>query len=84
MNQKKHKAIAEIIKSEENLIDCIRGYNLSKEDKIFYKDGNQTRLQIALRLADYFEKEEKKRFGFVSKERFNKEQFLKECGVDEK
>ncbi len=79
MNQKDYKAIGEIITA------YLCKYTCRKNDKIRkLRDG------ILTELADYFEKEDKEdlarteeRFRYHKKrnEGFNREQFLKGCGV---
>ena len=96
MNKKDHKAIAEIIK-----LDTLDINRIPKEqkDKNFYEGMNvaiQNQRSKIIKLADYFEKEEKRRYYYendlteseMEKEdyemlSFNKEQFLKDCGVEE-
>ncbi len=70
MNQKDYKAIGEIIKC-----DLPDKEDVDKEIKAFFVD----------KLADYFEKEDNLRAlpnGIQSSDlKFNREQFLKDCGV---
>ncbi len=66
MNQKDYKAIAEIITA------YLCKYSCKKDEKI-----KKLRNGILEELADYFEKEDKKWDNPI----FNKEQFLKDCGV---
>ena len=66
MNKKDYKEIAGII--NKHLIDAVIDV---QSDKVVLVD----------RLADYFEKEEFKK-GYISNTRFNREQFLKDCGVE--
>ncbi len=72
MNQKNYKEIARIIKEQECYPDC-------NEDQA----AESMREKIAKELADYFEEEDKKKFGFGVYEKFTRSQFLKDCGVSE-
>ncbi|MEK6879374.1 MAG: hypothetical protein AABY22_07200 [Nanoarchaeota archaeon] len=70
MNQKDYEAIAEILKRNSG-------------DKDIFGDGNIHVFDIINQLADYFEEEAFRGFnkeGKVASE-FNREQFLKEAGV---
>ena len=75
MNQKDFKEIAGIIKNTQYEDELGLDYNSSK---------------IIHNLADYFEKEENKRVEYArknlplptKKSKFNKKQFLKDCGVE--
>ena len=66
MNQKDYKAISEII--------AIKGSSESKTTKIYRKF-------LVTKLADYFNKEEESNPP-VKLHKFNREQFLKNCGVN--
>ena len=68
MNKKDYDVIAEIIK--KNKFDLISG-SYSDMDIAMIKD-----------LADYFEKEDKGNFEVPYKPYFNRQQFLKDCGVE--
>jgi len=76
MNQKDYNVIAEIIKKINNF-HC---YDV--EDKCLHAKEILMK-ELIYELSDYFERKEKKRFGFVSKERFDKKQFLKDCGAEQ-
>lgn len=67
MNQKDYKKIAEILE-EETLNYDIRKSALKR---------------IANNLADYFEEEDFRLFKLGEAHIFNKQQFLKDCGVGE-
>ena len=85
MNQKDYKEIAGIIKSSIDE-DNKNSFGVAKES-VHYGIGTAT--QIAEDLADYFEREElsndklKKLYGMNWRnEIFNRQQFLKDCGVE--
>ena len=80
MNQKDYNEIAKIMKWCPNAF-VTKGYKEGLEDG---------RNNFCKRLADYFEKEDNKQanFGCANEsiaegfKEFNKEQFLKDCGVE--
>ena len=67
MNQKDYKEIAGIIK----------GCHISGERNLVI---DEMLIHLANRLADYFEREET--IMVFKENKFNKQQFLKECGVE--
>lgn len=93
MNNKEYKAIAEIMKLDDLDIHRIIKAGHTTKDIAYYEGMNRaiqnTRSQL-IRLADYFENEDinkavTKSFednSKVCKKEFNREQFLKDCGVE--
>lgn len=87
MDQKDYKEIAEIIK-----VNITKGWvNLSdREESIMAETEWKLRKVYALKLADYFEKEDKTYQEKCLKihnskdiiNKFNRQQFLKDCGVE--
>ena len=67
MNQTDYKAIADIIRKQTE--------SLSRNGKRLWNY-----LELISQLADYFEQEDKK--NQPTKDVWNKQQFLKDCGVD--
>ncbi|MBU0923286.1 hypothetical protein KKG81_00260 [bacterium] len=83
MNQKEIKAIAEIIKHDWLNFERIKKVH-SGEELVFYKGLKTAESHFKskiFRLADYFEKEDKGLCACHNK--FNKKQFLLDCGMEE-
>lgn len=83
MNQKDHKAIAEIIQGTTFLgLRSNSDFSYDEVDKIVRRLNKSIRKEIAIQLADYFEKEYSDVCGGCGYHLgFDKRQFLKDCGV---
>jgi len=77
MNTKDYKAISDIIKKE-----IMNAKKHLKDDEEKVKQNIFDYSLIAEKLADFFQKRESRLYNDIMAIEFNKQQFLKDCGVE--
>ena len=90
MNTEETDALARIIKEKiESLREDLKETSLDKQTRNFLEGKKSTLIEMALKFADYLEKEDKERARFGASPtlgesmEFDKADFLKKCGCVE-